>query len=273
MKFNRQSVLYSSIAIVAALVTVMLTIPVANAMVAGLTYYANDGTNFVRSVTPFSFQTTDYDFSQTVHSEGGIRTTLTPRTTGIPYADFGFGYTYGRLGDITSILISGSGSFTVNIYFDMNSTNDVSGNGPFFNWSDDILAGLGGDTYGLGPTITNSGTITPGDSVFLMLNGNTYTIAQLQSGVIAGIGSSTVVGFWFGVTNHPTTAQFEIYLINGMPVAPTLPQPVGGTSVLVTSQALTTLNILQLVGPWIVLTLTGAAIIVTVYRRLFKKHS
>jgi len=275
MKFKRESALYSSIAMVATLVTMILACasvtPAAKATVAGLTYYANDGSNFVRSATPFNFQTTDYAFSQTVLPGGGILTTLTPRTTGIPYADLGLGYTFGKLGDITSIPITGSGSYSVNVYFDMNSTNDVGGNGPFFRWSGDIFSGLDGDTYGLGPSMTNSGTITPGDSVYLMLDGNTYTIAQLQSGAVAGIDGNTLVGFWFGVINHPTTAQFEIDLINGMPV--TSPQvPVGGETVPITFQALNPVGMLQLVGPWIVLALIVAATAVATYRRLLKKY-
>lgn len=270
MRFKRKSMPYSSIAMVVALVTTIFVCvsvaPAAKATVAGLTYYANDGSNFVRSATPFNFQTTDYVFSQTVLSGGGILTTLTPRTTGVPYSDLGLGYTFGKLGGITSIPITGVGSYSVNIYFDINTANDVGGNGPFFSWSGDVFSGSGGDTYGLGPTITNSGTITPSDSVYLLLNGNTYTIAQLQSGVVAGIDSNTIVGFWFGVINHPTTAQFEIDLINGMPV--TSPQtPVGGES----ARVLTPVN--QLVGPWIVLALIAAATAFATYRLLPKKHA
>jgi hypothetical protein len=183
--------------------------------VTGLTYYANNGTNFIRSSTPFDFQTTNYNFSQKDLSNGGILTTLTPRTTGIPYADLGFGYTFGTLGNVTSISINGSGTYSINVWFDMNTTDDTAGNGPFFSWSGNVMTGVHGDTYGLGPTITNNGTITPSDSVFLMLNGNTYTIAQLQSGAVGGIDNNTLVGFWFGVINHPTTTQFEIDLIKG----------------------------------------------------------
>ena len=182
---------------------------------AGLTYYTNNGTNFIRSATPFDFQTADYNFSQKNLTNGGILTTLTPLTTGVPYADLGFGYTFGTLGDIASISINGSGTYSVNLWLDMNTTDDIASNGPFFNWSGNTMTGLGGDTYGLGPTITNNGTITPSDSFMLMLNGYTYTIAELQSGAVGGIDDNTIVGFWFGVTNQPTTTQFEIDLING----------------------------------------------------------
>lgn len=275
MNFKGDIGLYTSIVMAATLVTMVFAcasaIPAAKAAVPGLTYYANDGSNFIRSATPFNFQTTDYNFSQTVLSGGGILTTLTPRTTGIPYADLGLGYTFGKLGDITSIPIVGSGSYSVNVYFDMNTTDDAGGNGPFFAWSGNIFTGVGGDTYGLGPTITGSGTITPGDSVYLLLNGNTYTIAQLQSGAVAGIDNNTLVGFWFGIINHPTTAQFEIDLINGLPVASS-PVPVGGETVKITFQVMNPMNILQIMGPWIVLALIAAAAAVATYRRSLKKH-
>jgi hypothetical protein len=275
MNFKRKSARYVSIATFAILVTMVLVfasvIPAAKAPAPGLTYYANDGSNFIRSATPFNFQTTDYTFSQTVLPNGGILTTLTPRTTGIPYADFGLGYTFGKLGDIASIPITGSGLYSVNIYFDMNTADDIGGNGLFFGWSGNTFTGLGGDAYGLGTVqITNSGTINTGSSFNLMapLSG-TYTIAQLQAGAVAGIDSNTIVGFWFGVINHPTTAQFEIDGINGLPPAAV---PVGGEWSPITFQVLNPVNMLQLIGPWIALALIAAATAVATYRRLLKKH-
>jgi len=277
MNFKGESARYASIAMFVMLVAMVFVcasvIPAAKATCNVLTYYANDGTNFVRSATPFNFQTTDYIFLQTVLANGGILTTLTPRTTGIPYADFGLGYTFGKLGDITSIPITGSGSYSVNIYFDMNTANDIGGNGPFFSWSGNTFTGLGGDAYGLGTVqITNSGTINTGSSFSLMppLSG-TYTIAQLQAGAVAGINSNTIVGFWFGVTNHGTTApiQFEIDGINGLPATCV---PVGGEWSPITFQVLNPMSMLQLVGPWIALALIATATAGATYRRLLKKH-
>jgi hypothetical protein len=273
MSSKRESTCYASIAIFAILATTVFAcasvIPAAKATVNGLTYYANDGTNFVRSATPFNFQTTDYTFSQVVLSNGGILTTLTPRTGGSSYADLGLGFTFGKLGDITSIPITGSGSYTINIYLDANTAGDSGGNGPFFSWSGNTYTGEGGDIYGLGPTFTNSGTITTSDSFYLIPSGTTYTIAQLQSGAVAGIDSNTIVGFWFGVTNHPTAAQFEIDGINGVSPAS---MPVGGVWAPITLQVLNPMNMLQLVGPWIALALIATATAIATYRRLLKKH-
>jgi len=272
MNFKRKSVRFALIGMIAILTTMVFAcasfIPAAKATAPTITYYANNGTNFIRSATPFNFATADYTFSQAVLSNGGILTTLTPKTGGASYADFGFGYTFGELGDISSIPIIGSGSYSVNLYLDMNTADDVA-NGPFFSWSGNTYTGVGGDTYGLGPSITNSGTITTASSFYLILDGNTYTIAQLQSGAVAGITSSTIVGFWFGVTNHPTTAQFEIDQISGQPVVPV---SVGGEWSPITLQALNPINPLQLVGPWIALALIAAASTLAGYRRFFKKH-
>lgn len=270
MKVEKVGAFYFSVLTVASLMILILAITPAKAAVPGLTYYANDGSAFVRSGTPFDFQTTDYIFSQTILPAGGIRTTLTPKTTGTTYADLGFGYTFGRLGDISSITIDGNGSYSVNVYFDTNTTNDADGNGPFFSWSGGTFSGMDGDTYGLGPTLTDVDTITPSDSVYLMLNGNTYTIAQLQSGTVPGIDSNTLVGFWFGVINHPTTAQFEIYMINGEPVAsPTI--PVGGETISITFTGQNPISTLQLAGPWIILALAIAAATIGARHHLLRK--
>lgn len=230
MDSRRNSFNYASIAAATMIMTVIfayaIVTPNVRADINGLAYYANDGSNFVRSSTPFSFSTADYHFVQTVTPGGGIVTTLTPLTTGTPYADFGFAYTFGKLGDITSIPIVGTGSYSVNIWIDMNTADDIA-NGPFFSWSGNTFTGQSGDTYGLGPAMTGSGTITTGDSFFLMLNGNSYTIAQLQSGVVPGIDGNTIVGFWFGIINHAEPRTFEIDLINGQPLVSVSP-PVGG---------------------------------------------
>lgn len=229
-----ESVGYVSIATVAILATVVFTcasvIPMVKALdyVPGLAYYANEGSNFIRSATPFAFATADYDFLQSVTASGGIITTLTPLPGGTGgYADLGFGYTFGKLGDIASIPIVGIGTYAINIYIDMNTANDIGGNGPFFSWSGDTFNGLDGDEYGLGPQITGSGAITPVDSFSLVAHGySTYTIAQLQAGAVAGIDGNTIVGFWFGIT-YQMNPQFEIDLINGEPVVCVSP-PVGG---------------------------------------------
>lgn len=237
MNSERESARYASIAMFAILVTAVFacaividrSVPAAKALATGLTYYAFNEIHFLRSATPFDFINIDYHWEQAVLPSGGILTMLTPSRPGGGEAQLGFGYTFGKLGDIASISITGTGSYYLGIYFDMN--ND----GQFFSWNGNTRAGLGGDTYGLayglGRERTGSSTITPSDSFDLILDGNTYTIAQLQAGVsgggVAGIDSNTIVGFWFGIihVHGPETEQFEIDLINGLPVASL---PVGG---------------------------------------------
>jgi len=287
MNLRRKSVRFVLFAIVASMITLAFAyaggIHAVNACVPSFKYYVNKDNpsppNFYRSAAPFVFTGPNYDFLQTVTVGGGVISKLTPVSGGTPpYADLGIAYTFGKLGDIASIPVTGSGTYNVNIWIDMNSADDGGGNGPFFSWSGDTFAGLGGDDYGLGTAqITNSGVITPLTSFSLVAHGGTYTIGQLASGAVVGIDSNTIVGFWFGIVGDPaTTRQFEIDTIGGQSLVclPTPPKPasVGGEWSPIAQQTLAPMNALQLVGPWIALVLLAAASAVVAYRRLFKKH-
>jgi hypothetical protein len=90
---------------------------------------------------------------------------------------------------------------------------------------------------------------------------------------VAGIDNNTLVGFWFGVINHPTTTQFEVDLINGLPVSSSpVRVPVGGETVKITFHVMNPMSMLQLIGPWIVLALIAATAGIAAYRRTLKKH-
>lgn len=81
---------------------------------------------------------------------------------------------------------------------------DTGGDGHFFEFLDPLvsykLTGLGGDSYaggGAPPIGTSTG--------FYMLGGlgagGTFSLADLQSGVVSGIGGATPTALWIGIVN------------------------------------------------------------------------
>jgi hypothetical protein len=185
---------------------------------------------------------------------GDIISNLTNFGSSIPYADLGFGYTYGILGTISlvnnvtqsppwgtsNVPIYGNGTFYIYAYFDTNMAGDINGNGPFFEWVSNAFLKLNGDEYGsLGPftcNIANNYTvyITPETPIDMMSGANigeNFTLSQLKNGQPNANGfyqtdvtSNTIVGFWFGVTNETYSQQFEIYTTAPAYIAP-IPTP------------------------------------------------
>jgi hypothetical protein len=123
------------------------------------------------------------------------------------YADDGFYEPVGSLGHLVSYVIKANTAFGSNLWFDTNPANDTSSNGEFFSWSGNCLSGTDGDVYGLGPTSTASGKsqveAVTGTSAFDLTCNNVYgpvTLTQLKAGYCSGIGSTTPVAVWVGIT-------------------------------------------------------------------------
>jgi hypothetical protein len=101
-----------------------------------------------------------------------------------------------RLGDLQSVSITSTGSPV-----SMNLWLDSGGDGSFFAFdSTGLLTGLNGDSY-----CGHDGNTHDVSSPFYMLGGNgaggTYTLSQLQAGAVSGIGATTPVALWIGITN------------------------------------------------------------------------
>jgi hypothetical protein len=173
-----------------------------------ITYYtANNGTSFFRSKTPFMSGVA----TQSIGSHGSV--TVSANSSG--YADSGFVIYDGRLGDINSVNVSGVGQqYSLNLWF------DKDGDGEYFNWSGNVLSGLGSDSYILGPGSDAEGVLTIDDgSQFTSLNpgGGNYTFADLKAGAAPGITADTHVAIWIGVTigsGGNTTATINSVSIN-----------------------------------------------------------
>jgi hypothetical protein len=106
-----------------------------------------------------------------------------------------------KLGDLLSVNISSDGS-----PLSMNLWLDSGGDGKFFAFdSNGLYSGLNGDSYG-----GHNGETHDLTSPFYMLGGNgvgnTYTLAQLQSGSATGIDANTRVALWIGITNGGGTS-------------------------------------------------------------------
>ena len=114
------------------------------------------------------------------------------------------------LGSLQSVTINTVGSTPLNL----NLWLDTGGDGMFFAFNGTQLTSLNGDSYaGGGPqtAIYNSA------SSFYMLGGNgaggTYTLAQLQGGMVPGIGANTLTALWIGA-NAPITADISSITVN-----------------------------------------------------------
>jgi hypothetical protein len=129
------------------------------------------------------------------------------------YTDDGFYVPVGTLGNLNGYTVHGKGAFGGNLWFDSNTSDDASPNGPWFDWSGgspDCLTSLGGDGYGLGPSSTSTGgnqseVTVNGSSSFFMVTGPcadgfNETLAELKAGACPGIDASTSVAVWIGIT-------------------------------------------------------------------------
>jgi hypothetical protein len=130
------------------------------------------------------------------------------------YTDDGFYLPVGTLGNLGGYSIHAHGAFGDNLWFDANTGDDASPNGPWFDWSGgspDCLTSLGGDGYGLGPSSTSTGdnqsevTVDDSSSFFMVTgpcgaDGFNVTLAELKAGACPGINSSTPVALWIGIT-------------------------------------------------------------------------
>ena len=178
-------------------------------MLKSIAYYTvNNGSTFCRYQTPQSSVAVvgGGTASQARNRAGkGFVTLSINGATG--YADDGFYEGVGALGHLAGYVIKGRGSFGSNLWFDTNSANNTASNGDFFSWSGNCLSGTDGDVYGLGPSSAASGrsqvvTVT-GSSDFDLTCNSVYepvTLTQLQAGFCSGIGGTTPVAVWVGIT-------------------------------------------------------------------------
>lgn len=161
-------------------------------------YTANNGVASIRSLSPFSTSTASGSgiVSQTVNPDGSVTASISNAPA---YADSGFYLNAGTLGDLNSIVVRSSRDsdlFGLNIWFDKDK------NGEFFVWSGNVLAGLGDDSYILGPGSRGNTLTINNATLFTSMNpgGEDYTLTQLKNGVVPGIGASTSIAIWIGVT-------------------------------------------------------------------------
>ncbi len=123
---------------------------------------------------------------------------LTANSTG--YSDTGIVLYFNgglKLGDLKTVSVSSTGSpVSINLWL------DTGGDGNFFAFNSNAqMTGLNGDTYGTGAggaslDANTSIVITAGNGA-----GHSYTLAQLQAGVVPGITSNTGASLWIGITN------------------------------------------------------------------------
>ena len=165
-----------------------------------ITYYTvNDGTDFLRSTKPFRSGVATQN-----HRGNRVKVSISNPTG---YADSGVVVYSGKLAKLSSFTLTGAGQFGMNLWFDVNS------DGEYFTWNDNVYAGVGDDTYGLGPASVN-GTLTVDDSSTFFMStapGGQPTLAQLKAGDgFPGINGATHVAIWVGVSGTSTSISATI---------------------------------------------------------------
>ena len=172
------------------------------------------GGGFCRSATPSTVSLATGGTDSQSRNGGGNGPVGLSINGATGYTDDGFYLPVGTLGNLGGYSIHGHGVFGDNLWFDSNTTNDTSANGPWFDWSGgspDCLTSLGGDGYGLGPSSTSTGgnqsqvTVDDSSSFFMVTgpcgaDGFNVTLAELKAGACPGINSNTPVALWIGIT-------------------------------------------------------------------------
>jgi hypothetical protein len=172
----------------------------------GVMYAVSDGSFWVRStqITPSG---TPPGKDATAYVDA-VNSNFVLSADGTGYSDAGIVLYFNggfALGDLASVTTTSTGNpLSINLWL------DTGGDGNFFTFNPDgSLVGINGDSYGG----TGSGAVNAG-SVFYMFGGNgaggSYTLAQLQSGVVPGIGATTLTSLWVGITNTHTASISEI---------------------------------------------------------------
>jgi hypothetical protein len=152
-------------------------------------FTTNNGSTFSRQTVPY----TSGVATQAINSDGSVTVSV---NSAPGYADSGFVLYKGALGNLPDFTINGSGGgFGLNLWFDSDA------NGEFFQWdANNVLTGLGGDTYGLSGGSSNGTLSVNGSSQFFMMNdGQNHSLADLKNGSVSGISTNTVVTVWIGV--------------------------------------------------------------------------
>ena len=147
---------------------------------------------------------------------------------GLNYASSGGGYSDAglvfffpgglTLGDIQSITVNSTGSpVALNLWL------DTGNNGSFFSFDPPgLYLGLNSDSYyGCGaPTIALASNCT----FFGGVGSGNHTLAELQSGAVAGIDGNTKTALWIGVT-HPDGGSSQLADINSITITTSAPVP------------------------------------------------
>ncbi|MGN6367637.1 MAG: hypothetical protein ACTHN5_05200 [Phycisphaerae bacterium] len=132
----------------------------------------------------------------------------------------------GQLQSVDVHLVSGAGQTTPTINLWLDTGND----GNFFAFSGDQFTGLNGDSYYGADAPGNINTTT----TFSFLGGlgsGSHSLADLQSGSVAGIDGNTKVALWIGITGA-TNFNSNYAVISSVDVAsaPAVPLPASAWS-------------------------------------------
>jgi hypothetical protein len=163
-----------------------------------VSYSVNSGgTDYIGSPTPLSGVG---GVVSDMNPHGGSWTLATPvgsgySDTGI-VVDFNGGLTLGQLGSVSVAERAGGTPLSINLWFDTTDWTISSG----------VFEGVNSGSYAACGLVS----LTLSSSCYMMDGpdaGNTYTLAQLESGAISGYGADTQTALWIGFVGSSTAVE------------------------------------------------------------------
>jgi hypothetical protein len=156
-------------------------------------YYAYNfnGNPWTRSLIPVTLTNAPNVVSQTASQDGSVTITITNAPA--VYEDNGIYFAVGTLGNFNSLLVvaaSGSPPFSANLFL------DVDKDGEFFAWTANVFQ------LGVGSDVAFAASSVPANDVLAIDSKTTFgghTLAQLNAGVVPGVGPGTPVAIWLGI--------------------------------------------------------------------------
>ena len=196
------------------ILTLVVSTPTIHSVSTGnvIFYYGHDGA-FYRSFQ--SFSVTAPTSAMSGDNRNGQVNIAMSATNPPSEVDMGFTDIVGPLSNLHNVIInpvpfaiSGNITFTYNLFFRTNQTDDPL-NGEFFAWNNsgsvrgNTFTGLNGDVYALCQSNCGDGkssilTTFDNTTFFMIPSGHTYTFAQLNNGTDTqdGITPQTIVGLY-----------------------------------------------------------------------------
>ena len=138
-----------------------------------------------------------------VNPDGSVTLTTNNPSSGEDNGFYFYVGTLNYLNSLSSLTVAGTGSFSANLYL------DVDNNDEFLTWTPppaNVYAGLGSDLFYTGPSVAAGVLTIDAATTFATTSGPaaTYTLPQLRSGAVPGVNGNTRAAIWLGFSGTGT---------------------------------------------------------------------